>query len=96
MAVKAHKASCHCGAVSIEADLDLAAGTARCNCSICRKSRWWGISVKPEAVRAIRGEDNTFTYGFNTHSIVLHICKTCGLRPYGKGNIPQMVAPSSR
>ena len=88
MAVKTHKASCHCGAVSIEADLDLAEGTVRCNCSICRKSRWWGISVKPEAVRAIHGD--TFTYGFNTHSIKQHMCKICGLRPYGKGDIPQL------
>ena len=90
MTLKTHKASCHCGAVSIEADLDLAAGSVRCNCSICSKSRWWGISAKPDAVRAIRGEDNTFVYGFGTRSIQLHHCKTCGLRVYGKGHIAEM------
>jgi hypothetical protein len=90
MAAKMHKASCHCGKVSIEAELDLMAGTARCNCSICAKSRWWGISVKPAAVRAIHGEENTTTYRFGTKSIALHFCSTCGLRVYGKGDIPQI------
>ncbi len=90
MAAKLHKASCHCGAVSIEAELDLAAGTARCNCSICRKSRWWGISVKPDKVRAIHGVENTIGYSFGTRSIDLPFCKTCGLRVYGKGYVEQI------
>ena len=90
MALKMHKASCHCGKVSIEAELDLMAGTGRCNCSICAKSRWWGISVKPAAVRAIKGEENTTVYRFGTRSIALHFCATCGLRVYGKGDIPQI------
>jgi hypothetical protein len=90
MAIKTHKASCHCGAVSIEADFDLTAGTGRCNCSICAKSRWWGISVKPDAVRAIHGEDHTFGYAFGTHSIDNRQCKTCGLRVYGRGHVKEM------
>ena len=90
MAMKAHKASCHCGKVSIEAELDLMAGTGRCNCSICAKSRWWGVSVKPAAVRAIHGEEHTTGYSFGTNSIVNRFCKICGLRVYGKGHIEQM------
>jgi hypothetical protein len=92
MALKHHRASCHCGKVSIEADLDLRAGTARCNCSICRKARWWGVSVKPEAVTSIQGEDNTFSYRFGSNAIDLRHCKSCGLRVYGRGDIPQMGA----
>jgi hypothetical protein len=89
MAMVRHTASCHCGAVRVEVDLDLAAGTARCNCSICRKARWWGASVKPEAVHALTGEENTFVYRWGSGSIDLHYCKTCGVRLYGRGDIPQ-------
>jgi hypothetical protein len=90
MAVKTYQASCHCGAVRVEADLDLEAGTVRCNCSLCSKARWWGISAKPDAVRAIHGAGNTFTYSFGSHAIQQHNCKTCGLRVYGKGHIEQI------
>ncbi len=90
MALKMHTASCHCGAVSIDAEFDLMAGTGRCNCSLCRKSRWWGVNLKPEAVKAVRGEENTFAYRFNTKSIDVLLCKTCGLRVFGRGDIPQI------
>ena len=90
MAMKRHKASCHCGKVSIEADLDLMAGTGRCNCSICAKSRWWGISVKPAAVHAVTGEEHTTSYSFGTKSVDTRFCTTCGLRVYGRGDIPQI------
>ncbi len=89
MAARTHTASCHCGAVRIEAELDLTAGTGRCNCSICKKSRWWGISVKPEKVRSIQGEDNTFSYQSGSAVDMRH-CKTCGLRVYGKGYVEQI------
>lgn len=90
MAMKKHKASCHCGAVKLELDFDIAAVTSRCNCSICRKSRWWGANVKPEAVHALSGEDNTFVYSWGGKAIDLYYCKTCGIRLYGRGDIPQI------
>ena len=34
MAVQTLTGACHCGKVRIEADLDLAGGSNRCNCSI--------------------------------------------------------------
>ena len=51
MPIQTYTGSCHCGDVKFEIDLDLAEGGGKCNCSICRKTRNWSASVKPEAFR---------------------------------------------
>ena len=58
--------SCHCGAVRFEADLDLTVSTYRCNCSICRRNRFWVAVVKPENFRLLAGEHEMSEYRFNT------------------------------
>lgn len=37
--LKRYRGRCHCGAVVLEADLDLTQPSFRCNRSICRRTR---------------------------------------------------------
>lgn len=80
-----YTATCHCGAVHVQAGLDLAQPTFRCNCSICRRTRFWAAVALPGQFHIVRGHNDLTRYQFNTRKNLHYFCKHCGVRVFGHG-----------
>lgn len=96
---KTYSGSCHCGAVRFSCDLDLAAGTMRCNCTFCRKSRIWIAFTPSTSVRVLAGADALTDYrhtlpGKSEPFLHLTFCSRCGVRPFSSGgSLPAFGGP---
>jgi len=86
---RTYQGSCHCGAVRYEADVDLAQGTFKCNCSICFKSRAWMAAVPGSDFRLLDGEPSLRDYQFGKKTIHHRFCAQCGVRSFAHGADPK-------
>jgi len=93
--LKTYSGSCHCGKVRFEAEMDLAQGTARCNCSMCTKTRSWIGFVPPQQFNLLSGAELQTEYqwtppGKDQPRIKYHFCSTCGTRMPAWGDISEL------
>src|SRR6186997_3606949 len=92
MSVQTYAGSCHCGAIRLDADLDLNQGSNRCNCSYCAKARAWFAFAKGE--QQFRLLDGTGVSEYHWTPPDMHephlrytFCHTCGIRTFARGEL---------
>jgi hypothetical protein len=77
-----HQGGCHCGRVRFEVLAPAAVAVSQCNCSICSKSGYLGLTVPRERFTLKSGEECLAEYTFNT-GIAKHLfCKFCGVKSF--------------
>ena len=95
MTLKIHSGGCHCGAVRFEAEIDIAQGTVKCNCTGCTKARSWLAMAPASRYRLTAGAEFEASYqwtpaGRAGPSVEYHFCKICGIRTPGRGDMEAM------
>lgn len=102
---KTYHGSCHCGSVRFSCDYDLApagqrsdpgrpgvwwTATFRCDCSFCRKTRFWKGFVPAGEFTLLEGRDSLGDYRFAEGEIAHTFCRTCGVYPFVVSSLPQL------
>lgn len=87
---RTYHGSCHCQTVRFEVDLDLEAGTSKCNCTFCTKNRYWKAFVQAGDVRVLQGDDELTDYQWGPKDLRLSFCRRCGTRPFGTGHLEDL------
>ncbi|SLN55377.1 Glutathione-dependent formaldehyde-activating enzyme [Falsiruegeria litorea R37] len=73
-------ASCHCGAVKLEAEFPQGlASAARCDCSFCRRRGAAAVTAIAASLRVTKGVENLTLYTWGTGTAKHHFCKICGI-----------------
>ena len=95
MAYRRYHGSCHCQAVRYEAEVDLDAGTNRCNCSLCSKARAWFLFALGDNFRLLAGDGVLSTYewippGRAESGLTYRFCSKCGIRMFATGELAQL------
>lgn len=85
--MKTYHGSCVCGAIRFSCDLDLGAGTTRCNCSFCKKARFWMAFAPSETFHLHAGADQLADYqrtppGRDEPFLHFYFCRVCGVRAF--------------
>ena len=90
--MKTYHGSCHCGSVRFEADIDLAQGTIKCNCTICTKMRFWAAQVPTACFRLQGGLEVLREYRYLTRRDAHYFCGHCGISTFSTGRSPALGA----
>ena len=92
-------AACHCGSIRLTINLEKPlSDIVRCNCSICSKSKGFGMICTPqENITVVEGLESVTEYVFNTAESPHFFCIICGTHTHHKsrnnpGNICVNVA----
>lgn len=80
--------ACHCGDVRYEVDIDFSSSpSTRCNCTHCRKTGWWAMSVKPAAFRLRSAAPDPDTAN---PEVARYDCPRCRVAVYTQGDMPEL------
>ena len=91
-----HRGGCHCGRVRYEFTAEPDLMVSECNCSVCGKSGYLGVTVPKERFRLLRGEAHLSEYTFNTGTARHRFCRHCGIKSLDRRTMPPPPGAFSR